>query len=274
MAVTEKILEGARVLVCDECPDKPNYSAPVERLFAMSWNKSCYHIETEIMDYSDPSLNGGQVYKFNLSPVGSFLCLDPWSLWIEVNLGTHQADLGDMMEVQLAYESDFYSNTKAVIGTIMPEDRREVIRGMVWDWLTVELLKRQPTADSGGFRCPNRIHERLDQADKVLFVSHCSERETLNAEIACVVLEGCCTICYKQTMGQDVTSGNFGMAGVAQGSRPRRSGPPPQQPLFPSTLPSTRPATQRPATAPAASPAAGPGKSPAGNTPAPPPWER
>lgn len=239
--ITEVMRDELWVLDCDLCPDKPDYTHVTGAAWqSISWNRSCWHIEQYIIEMQDMgTIKSNAKYQFNLSPVGSFKCFDQWALWVTVSTGNVDPDRGYMIEVSMKYDSEFYTSQEGIVGKIMPDDGRESIRFMLWDYITNELLKRQPKADSGDFQCPLRSHGK-DIARVEKFRDDLGIQESLNAQVACVVLEGCCTYCYREAMGQDVSAGNFGMSEVkapVRMSRPGSSIPPPRIKTMSTLLP-------------------------------------
>lgn len=224
LVITDMEFAGTKILRCDECPSKQDYQTSDRT--GMNWDKSCHHIETFITSFRDSGGPGSSNpfrlapstrYQLNLSPHMSWLCRDMWAGWFIFETSVSRDPLGYSMEVTFTYESDYYNNSAGSLGLIMPEDGRQSVRNTLWDWITNELLKRQPLADQGQLACPQRTHSTADQKQ---FVLDASTQEGINAHCASIVFENCCCYCYRKTMGQDA---NFGFDDV---QAPRRQSAP------------------------------------------------
>lgn len=203
--------DGCEVLVCKTCP--PKWSM---RTGEPDWNKCCDDTEAVILERQDAGmLEEWGTYLIPISPEGSVMCRDPWALWIKVAIGESN---GGIAKVTFEYESEFYQKTSGILGYItLADDGRQTIRDMMWDWLTAALLDRQPKADQGAFVCPQRNHSKNDSRDG--FRQDVLSQDTLNAQVACVVLESCCTYCYEAVMGES-DDDDFGMNGVTNKPKP------------------------------------------------------
>ena len=189
------------MLSCDQCDEVPSEKTK------WWWQCNCEHTIAYIMDGEDAGqITANRSYHFAAAPHAPRYSKDQWLGWVTVQVGMPQR--GGALPVSIHYAPENYTEIKAELGYIMPDEGRLQIIGSLMSLIQSRLLPEEFPSDTSDHDiktpCPVASHS-IQQSRKV--AKHCEDLEGKMSNLFCIAMEHCCIPCYQLANG-------FGVAAV------------------------------------------------------------